>query len=59
MRPYSDLLHTTLGWGEGLMLFVGEQAPILMEMLALLEEQALARRTPLGESSRTRALRPR
>lgn len=41
MRPYSDLLHTTLGWGEGLMLFVGEQAPILMEMLELLEDQAV------------------
>lgn len=41
MRPYSDLLHTMLGWGEGLMFFVGEQAPILMEMLALLEDQAL------------------
>jgi hypothetical protein len=40
MRPYSDLLHTMLGWGEGLMLFAGEQAPILMEMLALLEGQA-------------------
>ncbi len=41
MRPYSDLLHTTLGWGEGLMLFVGEQAPILMDMLELLENQAV------------------
>lgn len=40
MRPYSDLLHTMLGWGEGLMLFAGEQASILMEMLALLEGQA-------------------
>jgi len=24
MRPYSDLLHTMLGWGEGLMLLMGE-----------------------------------
>ncbi len=40
MRPYSDLLHTTLGWGEGLMLFAGEQAPLLQEVLAILEAQA-------------------
>jgi hypothetical protein len=40
MRPYSDLLHTTLGWGEGLMLFAGEEAETLNEMLGLLEDQA-------------------
>jgi hypothetical protein len=44
MRPYSDLLHTMLGWGEGLMLFAGEGRPVLLEMIAALEEklQALA-----------------
>jgi hypothetical protein len=39
MRPYSDLLHTLLGWGEGLMLLMGEGRPILLEMLAALEEK--------------------
>ena len=39
MRPYSDLLHTMLGWGEGLMLLMGEGRPMLMEMLGLLEEK--------------------
>ena len=44
MRPYSDLLHTMLGWGEGLSLLKGEGRPILLEMLARLEEK-LARLT--------------
>ena len=39
MRPYSDILHTLLGWGEGLMLLRGEGAPIVTEMLAMLEEK--------------------
>jgi hypothetical protein len=39
MRPYSDLLHTMLGWGEGLSLLKGEGRPILLEMLARLEEK--------------------
>jgi hypothetical protein len=39
MRPYSDILHTLLGWGEGLMLLKGEGAPIVAEMLAMLEEK--------------------
>ena len=42
MRPYSDLLHTMLGWGEGLMLLMGEGRPMLMEMLGLLEEKLAA-----------------
>ncbi len=37
MRPYSDILHTVLGWSEGLMLFMGEGRPALLEMLAMLE----------------------
>jgi hypothetical protein len=44
MHPYSDLLHTLLGWGEGLLLLKGEGRPIILEMLALLEEK-LARLT--------------
>jgi len=40
MRPYSDLLHTILGWSEGLILFAGEHAGILAEMLAILEAHA-------------------
>jgi len=42
MRPYSDLLHTMLGWGEGLMLLMGEGRPMLMEMLGLLEDKLAA-----------------
>lgn len=39
MRPYSDLLHTMLGWAEGLMLFAGEGGSILSEMVAILEDK--------------------
>ncbi len=39
MRPYSDLLHTLLGWAEGLMLFRSEGRPLLLEMLEVLEEK--------------------
>jgi hypothetical protein len=44
MRPYSELLHAFLGWSEGLMLFAGDGRPVLLELLAILEErnQALA-----------------
>jgi hypothetical protein len=44
MRPYSELIHAFLGWSEGLMLFAGDGRPVLMEILAILEEknQALA-----------------
>ena len=42
MRPYSDLIHTLLGWGEGLMLLKGEGRPIILEMLALLEDKLAA-----------------
>jgi hypothetical protein len=44
MRPYSDLLHTLLGWGEGLLLLKGEGRPLILEILAQLEEK-LARLT--------------
>ncbi|OQA41350.1 MAG: hypothetical protein BWY52_02601 [Chloroflexi bacterium ADurb.Bin325] len=39
MRPYSDVLHTILGWGEGLALLLGEGKPIIEAMLAALEER--------------------
>ena len=39
MRPYSDLLHTMLGWAEGLMLFAGEGGPILQEIMGILEDK--------------------
>jgi hypothetical protein len=42
MRPYSDLLHTLLGWGDGLMLLMGEGRAALVEMLGLLEEKLQA-----------------
>jgi len=37
MRPYSELLHSLLGWGEGLLLLTGEGRPLLLEILADLE----------------------
>jgi hypothetical protein len=39
MRPYSDILHTLLGWAEGLMLFKSEGRPLLLEMLSLLDDK--------------------
>jgi hypothetical protein len=39
MQPYSDILHTLLGWAEGLMLFKSEGRPRLVEMLAMLDEK--------------------
>ena len=42
MRPYSELLHAFLGWSEGLMLFAGDGRPVLMELLAILEEKTQA-----------------
>lgn len=39
MHPYSDILHTLLGWAEGLMLFKSEGRPILLEMLSMLDEK--------------------
>jgi hypothetical protein len=42
MRPYSDLLHTLLGWGDGLALLLGEGREALVEMLGLLEEKLQA-----------------
>ena len=39
MRPYSDMLHTLLGWGEGLMLFMAEGQAVCLEMLAILEDK--------------------
>jgi hypothetical protein len=39
MRPYSDVLHTLLGWGDGLMLLMGEGRGQIQEMLAVLDER--------------------
>jgi len=39
MHPYSDMLHTLLGWGEGLMLLWGEGREPLLQMLAVLEDK--------------------
>ena len=39
MQPYSDLLHTLFGWGDGLMLMRGEGAEIVQQMLAVLAEK--------------------
>jgi hypothetical protein len=37
MRPYSDILHSFLGWGEGLLLLMDEGREPLLEMVAILE----------------------
>jgi len=42
MRPYSDILHTLLGWSEGLTLFAGEGRSALLEMIEILEEKLQA-----------------
>ncbi len=36
VQPFSDLLHTLLGWGEGLLLLAGHKG-VIREMLAVLE----------------------
>lgn len=38
-RPYSEVLHTLLGWGEGLMLLYGEGAQAIQDILDILEEK--------------------
>lgn len=35
--PYSDLLHTLLGWSDGLMLLMGDEREPILELLAVLE----------------------
>jgi hypothetical protein len=42
MRPYSDILHTMVGWGDGLALMLGDGKPLVGEIVASLEG-ALAR----------------
>jgi hypothetical protein len=42
MRPYSDILHTLLGWGDGLMLLMGEGRGQITGMLAVLDERLAA-----------------
>jgi hypothetical protein len=44
MRPYSDVLHSMVGWGEGLTLTLDEGKPLVAEIVASLEA-ALARLT--------------
>ena len=41
-RPYSDLLHDFVGWGEGLMLLMGSERPAFLEMLEILEARLAA-----------------
>ncbi len=48
MRPYSDVLHTVLGWGEGLALFLGEGKAAIEAMLAVLEERLDALTTEIA-----------
>ncbi len=38
MRPYSDLLHTMVGWGQGLTLTLGEGKALVTRIVACLEE---------------------
>lgn len=38
MQPFSDLLHTLLGWGEGLLL-LGSHKEVVRSMLGLLDER--------------------
>jgi len=42
MRPYSDILHTLLGWSEGLLLWRGDGKTLLQKMLDVLEEKLQA-----------------
>jgi hypothetical protein len=35
--PYSDLLHTLLGWSDGLMLLLGDEREAILDLLAVLE----------------------
>lgn len=41
-RPYSEALHTLLGWSEGLTLLIGEGRETILELLAILEEKVWA-----------------
>ncbi len=38
-RPYSDLLHDFVGWGEGLLFLMGKERDALLEIHALLEDK--------------------
>ncbi len=41
-RPFSEVLHTLLGWSDGLMLLMGSERPAIVEMLDLLEAKVQA-----------------
>ena len=47
--PYSDLLHTILGWSEGLMLLMGDEREPILELLAVMEAK---HRTAMVELAR-------
>lgn len=38
-RPYSDLLHDYVGWGQGLLLLMGNERAPLLEIAAVLEDK--------------------
>jgi hypothetical protein len=37
--PYSELLHTFLGWSDGLIILMGDERGVLQEILAVLEQK--------------------
>jgi hypothetical protein len=39
--PFSNLLHTLLGWSEGLMLLIGDQRTAILEILEIMQAQTL------------------
>lgn len=41
MRPYSDVLHSLVGWGEGVALMVGRGKPLVAEIIAILERSLI------------------
>ena len=41
-RPYTDILHSLLGWSEGLMLLLGDGRTAILEMVEVLEARVQA-----------------
>jgi hypothetical protein len=41
-RPFSEVLHTLLGWSDGLMLLIGDEREAIVEMLGSLEAKLQA-----------------
>ncbi len=48
MQPYSDVLHTLVGWGDGLALMLGEGKPLVGEIVASLQAALLQLAGDLG-----------